>query len=942
MSDDQAIDQNGFMTDLRNLIENARQENKFNGVGVMKNPAIAAMVSKLHQPVERKNLDPNAEGNTLHAIYPSASQISRQVMGRVEDNENTFKLFPDIELAAQIIISSIVSPKDMLKTELNFRLDAPEWPQTLVAKITELLREEMVTTYGLEDEVYDILRDALFTAGSHPKLVLPEAAVDHVINSDTSVAMESINSVDLFVNGNIKNVKPMGVLGNPHLKAGGVVSALESIFGNQGVSDRYEPGLYVDPESLSIDTEVYQKDKLIELAKRNTSVIDNVHYLKLPELIKKGQRERVMMAVGGEKSLVGSVIAAESGAGLREDAGKDKVKKIDAGKMKGMLYKGAKSGYKPYLAIPGAMSLRRRSVGRPLVMNLSAESVIPVYTPGDYKRHIGYFIAVDVDGNPVTLDSTVAEFGQGMSSITQSDKSTSSASSMLTERAAKNILSDNYTPMIQDIATIYAEVIERDLVQRLRNGIYHQEVEIGKNMEIYRVMFTRALQSKATRLVYVPGEYVTYFAFKYHRNGVGRSYLDDLSNIIGMRAMALFSSLWAKVRSSISTVKTTIKFDPKDPDPVKTIEMVKHLVARSRQQYFPNGLRRVADFTDWIQSAGIEIGWEGHPRLPQTTLDFEAKNTDHVQPDDSLEETLRHMTYMHFGLSPETVDTAARQDFATTVQQQGVLFSKRIQMLGNVFGIDLTDYTKKVAANDEVIQGKIVELFEAHKADIVRMLNPEDAEILNTGDHAEKVRLTRTLLTDIISRIKVSVPEPDTTSLVNMKTEIENYEQLVDKALDYVASDKCLPSDIAGDEAAQFIQNVREVWKAELMRRFLNDNNVVPEVFDITSKTDDGIPSTLLNETVADHSKVVMALVTDIIKRMQKARDAVTSDLASMNAEPGDGGTDTSSSYSDDQSSESDDTSSDLSLDAGDDFTVPGGTDETESEDTSTGNDEVA
>lgn len=902
-------EQSIFMTELRSLVEKASHDSAYNGVGITKSPAIAAMISKLHQPVERKNLDPAAESTTLHSVYPSVSQITRQVMGRVEDNENTFKLFPDIELAAQIIISSIVSPKDMLKTELNFRLDAPNWPQSLIAKITDIIREEVVENYGLEDEVYDILRDALFIAGSHPKLILPEAAVDHVINNSSTIATESINSTGLFNNGDILSVKSMGILGNPHRPDGKVVSALESIFSVPAEQLVYDAALYVDPDSISIDEDVFLKDKILDLARDNTSVIDNVQYLKLPELIKKGQRERVLTAISGRESLAVGVLATESSKSLRED---DKAKKITPDRLKGALYKGAKAGYKPYVHVPGSMSLRRRSVGRPLVMNLSAESVVPVYTPGDYKRHIGYFIAVDVDGNPITLDSTVAEFGQGMSTINQSDKTNSSTSSLLTERAAKNILSDNYTPVIQDIATIYAEVIERDLVQRLANGIYHQEVEIGKNMEIYRVMFTRALQSKATRLIYVPGEYVTYFAFKYHRNGVGRSYLDDLANIIGMRAMALFSSLWAKVRSSISTVKTTIKFDPKDPDPVKTIELVKHLIARSRQQYFPNGLRRVADFTDWIQSAGIQIGWEGHPKLPATSLDFEAQNVDHVQPDDSLEETLRHMTYMHFGLSPETVDTAARQDFATTVQQQGVLFSKRIQMLGKVFAVDLTDYTQKLAMNDEIIQNRIVEVFEAHKTDIQRMLEAEGVT-MDTEDHAEKVALTRRLIVDLISRIRVSVPEPDTTSLVNMKNEIENYEQLIDKALEFIASDKVLPSDLAGDEAAQYIQNIREVWKAELMRRFLNDNNVVPEVFELASKDDKGMPSTLINEVAADHSKTMMALVLDLLNRMKEPREAVTDDLQSMNTEPGDGGTD--SSY--DSSSDSD-TSSDS--EGGDDF----------------------
>ena len=879
--------QAAMMTELHALITNGRQSGKASELGITKSPTIAAMISKLNEPLEKKALDPSVEGGGLNQIYPSVGQITRQVMSRVENAENTFKLFPDIELAAQIIISSIVSPKDMLKSELNFKLDAGEWPVEVVSKITDLIRDEITQTYGIEDELYDILRDALFRAGSHPKLILPEAAVDHVINMDQVSAMESISQTDLFVQNTVDKIKPLGILGNPHVSNAKVVSALESIFtpAGSGITN-YDQSLYVDRSKLDwIDSEIFVAEKIADLAANNISVIDNVHFLKVPELIKKGQQARVTKAISGDRAVVPSTIfATESRKG---ENFKEIQKKISGGQLKDVLYKGPKSGYKPFISVPGKMSLRRRSVGRPLVMSVSAESVIPVYAPGDYKNHIGYFIAVDVDGNPITLDSTVAEFGQGMSSINQSDRAGGNVSNYLTERATRNIVGDDFTPIINDMATIYAEVIEKDLMQRMANGLYHQEVEIGRDLEIYRVMLTRSLQSRATRLLYVPGEYVTYFAFKYHRNGVGRSYLDDLSNIIGMRAMALFSSLWAKVRSSISTVKTTINFDPKDPDPIKTIEMVKHLIARSRQQYFPNGLRSVSDFTGWIQSAGIELSWEGHPHLPKTTLETESKNIDHVKPDDTLDETLRHMTYMHFGLSPETVDAAARTDFATTVQQQGVLFSKRILMLGKTFGVDMTDYVRKLVSNDEIIQQKIVDILIAHKADIDRMLDEQGVERGNTEDQAERVRLTRRLLADIIGRITVGVPEPDTTSLINMKTEIENYEAIIDKAIEYVISEEMLPSDLVGDDANQHISSMKSIWKAYLMRQFLSDNNIVPEVFDIVAKNNDGKVSTVVNEEITDYTKTAVSLIVDIIARMSKARDAVTNDLNTLGSEPG-------------------------------------------------------
>ena len=124
--------QSGFLTELRSMIDSARGDSSYNGIGITKSPVIAAMISKLNQPLEKKLLDPTAESTGLNMVYPTVSQITRQTMTRVEDAENIFKLFPDIELAAQIIISSIVSPKDMLKSELNFKLENGDWPVEVI------------------------------------------------------------------------------------------------------------------------------------------------------------------------------------------------------------------------------------------------------------------------------------------------------------------------------------------------------------------------------------------------------------------------------------------------------------------------------------------------------------------------------------------------------------------------------------------------------------------------------------------------------------------------------------------------------------------------------------------------------------------------------------------------------------------------------------------
>lgn len=878
-----------FVSDINQMYDQRGKKGNLADLGIVQNPALVSLLSKLIQPKEKQRNSVTSDSSASNTIFPGVEQISKQLMGRAEDSENAFKLFPDLELAAQIIISSLLSPKDMVKSKLNYRLEGSVLPTQAASEILEILRDEITQNYHLEDKLYEIIRNALFRNGSHPMVILPEAAVDNVINKGAVIATESINQMDLFIAGDLTKVRSLGILGNPHTESK-VVSALESIFSPGPVAKHYDESIYTNKTSLPVDEDI-EVDHLVSLIKKSTTVVDNFHILKLPDVLEISRNQKIASLSKNRLAMV-----AESADGKN---------KVTPGRLYEMLYKNAPTDYTPYSVIPGSVNLRRRSVGRPLVIHVAAEALIPVFIPGDNSNHIGYFLAVDVDGNPITLDSTVTEFGQSLASGSGGDRSGSSASGLLTERARRNLISDNFTPMIDRMSEIHAEIVEKDLLERLSRGIYAAtELSIGRNEDLSRIMLARAWKGRSTRLVYIPAEYVTYFAFNYHRNGVGRSYIDDLSNIISMRAMVLFSKIWAMVRSSISTIKTNITFDPRDPDPVKTIETVKHLVAKSRQQYFPNGLRSVQDFTDWIHKAGIMVTWDNHPRLPNTHLDFEAKNIDHVMPNDELEELLRHMCYMHFGLAPETVDSAAKADFATTVQNNSILFSRRILMLGKTLSKHLSSAVQKISSSDSVIIDKIMLVLNNHAEAIMAVFTEEE----KAEYQANKVAFSKFLVNDTLNRLIVSVPEPDTTVTINQKTEIENYSDLIDKVLDSIISPDILPEDLAGT-ASEHVGSLRNAWKGELMRRFYAENNITPEAFEIASRNEDGKPLVDLNTIVKTHSENVMAATIDLIKRMRPVITAGDLDLQNLDA--GDGA----------ESESSSDSSGDSESDAGaDDF----------------------
>lgn len=870
-------EQNGFVSEVRKIVQ--QMGGKKPAGSILTDPELASVIAKLQRPRDRVDTAISNPDGASGMTVAGAQEISRSIMARMEDNQNTMQLFPDIELAEQIVISSILAPKDMGSSELIYKLTDNRFPAVLTNELLGVLKEHISKNYKLREQCSDILSDAMFKKGSHVKAILPESAVDELINSNSVVATENIFPSDIFADRTGSSLTSMNLLGSPvpknTTKRRNPKYVLESIV-NAGAD--VSPSIYNEDESVRKALE-----GLVE-------VTDNYNLLKFQKLVDAISISSVRKAVGTRLDKASMTFATES---YKFFEGKKAEGKMTEEQMKQLLYRNSVSQYKPFLTIPSKDNLRRKSVGRPMVIDIPSEAAVPIHVPGSPEKHIGYMVPVDADGNFITLGSAF-DNAAGMAGMMSSDKSNSSLGSLLTEKARKNLATQNEQPTIENATEIYADIIEKDFLQRLANGKYGRELRIGRNMDIMRIMLIRALKAQFTRLVYVPAEYVTYFAFKYHDNGVGKSYLDDLANITSLRALVLFSKTMARVKSSIETTHVNVKLDPRDHDPAGTLEKAKHLIAKTRQQFFPHGLNRVVDLTDWISRAGIQITFEGHPKMPTTSFDFETKNMQHPPPDDGLEEDFRYQTYMHFGLSPDAVDTAAKSDFATVIEKSSIMFSKRVTVWSDAFSEDLTDYARKILNNDNELIDALLGVLKNHKSEIDSMMTDEEKEFYTT--HPKE--FSEFLIYQFSSSLKVDLPKPEFTSLQNMNTSFTDRANAYKAAIEYVIDESVLPSDLGG-EASNYVATLQKVWLAGLMRKWMAENNYVPEVMEISQLSEEGKPAIDLLELTESHSKNLMLAVATLLNKVKSARVATDADLAKINAgDSSSSGVDTSSSSS--------------------------------------------
>lgn len=855
---------------------------------VRKEPEVAAVVSKLVKPRDAGSHGLNEKTRNTNINQSQLQAVSETIKSRIEDNENITQIFPDIELAIQIIVSSVLSPKDMVKTDIIYKQSENILPSSVTLKMMEVIEKHFESHYKIKEELQDILRESIFTSGSYIKAVLPESVIDEIINSRQAITTESLS--DFYLND--KTVH-LGILGNP----GAITSKSPSSIVLERLANRTTA---ISQESILDGSSPLVPGNLLE-------VTDNFNFLKLPRVNERMIKDSIRKKVGGA---------------IKSSLEHSNLNNVE---FSNVIYKSGATDTMTVVNIPGRLNTKRKSIGRPLTMKLPSESVIPVFTPGDAKRHVGYFVLVDIDGHPVsgTSELAVNSASGGLDSLlaNSTNAANNGLAGSLIQKAKNNLVNkDNSNVTLAQIVKAYGDIIETDLTERLRNGVYQSEMTIGGNEEIYRIMLARSLANKYCRLIYIPGEYVTYFAFKHFKNGVGKSYLDDLKVLTSLRSILLFAKVMAQVKSSINLTHVNINLDPKDPDPQKTIEIAQHEIAKLRQNYFPLGINSPTDITDWIQKVGIEFSYEGHPGLPETKFDFETKNLQHTVPDSELDELLRKQTYMALGLSPETIDNGFNSEFATTVVANNILLSKRISQLQDRFSSQLSDFLRKLITNDSVIIREMKEVIDDNKNAVMEYLTKSERSEFVKQDEDETLS---EIIKAFVEGVNLEFPKPDETSLENQTVAFNAYVEALEKVLDHWVSSEFITSDVVGDINSN-IDSVKAILKSYFIRKWQAENNYMNELSEIVTSDDDGKASLDLYEINKSHLEAITRSVLIFLKDMKPIANAANKDLETLGTPEGTVDSSSSSDSSDDGSGGG---GGDLGLGGMDDLGLDGGMD---------------
>jgi hypothetical protein len=833
-------------------------------------PAVAAVMAKLVKSQDKgQGTSPMTNKGLKAPDIGLLQKISSIAAANNQDAAAIFQMLPDTELAMQILVSVILSPKDMVKVDLNFTVEQTAFDGGVVGALLEKITEYFDNSYKITDILPKILQDVLFYTGSYPLVILPENSIDDAINSPARVTMESVSD-QVGIDGRTVH---LGILGQsrPGQKTG-----MESLWGAYNQTDSYEPK--VNPHKGGFDPML--------------SITDNPSILKVPMLRSKMQQDRVADLLG----------ARNMGIKVRQDAVSIESHKGQT-RDKGSLYRHRRYKAVPVLAITPPSHLKKKTVGHPLVMKLPSECVIPVHMPSNPEEHLGYFVLLDEQGNPLMHQQESDYYTDLSTNINGNNEMVTQL--LATTKRMEQGRQTNKENDIDELNRIYSDLIEEELLHRLHHGAYGDNVAVAKPQEAYRIMFARAAARMHTQALYIPRELMTYIAFDYNKYGVGTSLLQNSKIIGGMRAMLLFAHTMADIKNSVGRTRLNIQLDPNDPDPSSTVEFLMHEHAKTRQSSYPLGASSPIDLVSFLQNASIDVAVSGNTAYPETKMDVEDKTSNRAKPDQELENSLRDRHLMSMGLSPETVTAGAGAEFATTIIQNNLLLTKRVLIYQQLLVSFLSDFIQKYILNSGYLMDELREVMEENKEKltneqkdqvqrsserpVARRAEDRQAEVSNDiFKHSDKLERRRPdqeegsreaddgsielglehLLLEFIAAIRVTLPAPDTSTLENQMKAYDQYVEALDKAIAAYIDASFMDASAMG-EMAEYIEPTKAAIKAHYIRQWLRNNNVLAELDDLTTLGDDGSPAFNLMETNEAHLESLGASIESYITHLK-------------------------------------------------------------------------
>ena len=793
------------------------------------------------KPVPREN-----------AILTYLEQVSDNTHTKIEELRNLTIVAPEIKLSKRVIVSTIMSPQDLQTNVVNITMDYEGLSEDVKNDLLDKLNKFFNNEYHLASKLNDWLQTAGFEEGAKAILVLPKHELD--VQNTIADVLASKENIDL-------------------------VNSLKAI--HSSTEDLYSPAT---ESNLAKLTESQKTDRELMMNLLDAEIETSLESLGADKFFEKHPKGFTEPSTEDKKSVVikSKVDLTKS---LREGTlkllhrngdGSVVVTRDITNITKGVkgnsdilnqLLKDAKAqltGFDPENKdVSIATAVRCYSVSDdikvgdgdlPIVIEIPSDAVIPVCAPRDNKNHIGYFILVDENGQPIS--GTNNYFKTGSTDVTNR-LAMSAAKSVYGNATLTSFaqLTSNPAFMLQQMTDVFAVAVNKLLESKLSSkGL--TGLNINMHNAVGKALFLNLLANNRIRMVFVPEPMMVYYRFDHRDDGTGKTLLEDVSQLLALRTTFVIARLMAAVDNATLQRTVEVDIDEQENNPQQVMQMV---AREAVSKYTPSFTTEVQTAAESLISRSLRI----KPKSIAGTTDNLSVNVEKSYgnaqaPDTDLLEKLNNWIGMGMGGLPASVlNQLGENEFARSVATTNMYFANTI-----------AGWQTAIEPHNK----KFVTLYASSSARLIKLIRETiSAEKKGEDKDLEKNKSKEIVdekldarVKDIIASLTVTLPPPQMAAKKAHFEEIQAFADMIEKIVAIIYSDET----VVDEDLKSNMSVIRAAITSKLLREFLPKLGCqaiadIPEPRSID----------------ADYARNIFLYLSNIKRRIKNAADFVKGNL---------------------------------------------------------------
>lgn len=732
----------------------------------------------------------SANGHPIPSYGALDANLSKTVSDR-RDIKNILEMNPNAQLAIDICVNGTLSPNNTLDNQLQYKSSYDKLgaiKSTLLQKIREIMNAQV----ELEDILPTVLKDAKYDVGSYALLVVPTGRIREMIKSEK---LERTNSDQKI------------------MKFESMINDFSNVKRPLQADKRY-----LEPSALSFKLEDIGLETTTSL---DVSKLITVHSdLEIIRMNKMRENWIKQEAVNGCLDSLEDFSNYDIKADMAEMAKEHKQEGLDDSVIADSLNRARNYAFDDVISL--APEVDPDGIDMAVHMHIPHESIFVMHKPGSPEDHVGYYIALDMSGNPISVGDELNIHNPNYNGTYGNDASNSAMSGQANFAAGNTEMgfsgmnnSSIQGRRISDKTALFSKVTEKQLVDKIKSGYFkHHDISLAEHKDLMQTMFQRLLSNKQTQLIFVPASLMTYIAFEYDENGNGISLIIKHKNIGVLNSILTLANTLSAVNNTIDYKEVRVKFDDDELDFNKTTDMVIGNLVRHSSM---NGSRLLSTDVykqfDYLGTKGYQLAFEDHPSFPGTSVEINNLDRERAAPDVDVMEKNEALLIQSLGSTPEVVDMARNVEFASSYFQSNLQAARRAIADQKILTKFLDKFIRTYLMNSPLALKWMIQEIDRSRKD-----NPELRGI-------KTIELVR----GFINSVTTHLPKPDMVKVELLDKAITEQEKLVDHVLKYTIGEEALQGEDVGEHLEATLEAIRRKIKAVIMRDFLASNNMFNE-----------------------------------------------------------------------------------------------------------------